>query len=258
MRSDSSATATAVALFSVDPMKRTFLRCLLMLMVMTWVSCGDAPEEYAGQAEIQEDLNRLYDAKARGDEVTIMEVSNRLLASQQTFGAVRITPLLYRAEVLARRGKIEDVNALFDQQFPFVSKSTGGCGQAVFISMKAEVWQEVGRLDLAIADYNVAIEKCPSLDNAYSQLSRIHSTAADPRYIDVKKAIALAQKAVEINMCSKSLDAIAAAYAKAGQYDQAVANIEKAIEAAEKEHQHPAKIESFRKMLSTYQSKTAQ
>jgi len=221
------------------------------------VACGEAPEEYAEQAEIRRDLSRLHDAKERGDEATLMAVSERLLASKQTIGTVRITPLIYRAEVLARHGKIEEVNALFDRQFPFVSKSTGGCGQAVFISMKAEVWQNAGRMDLAVADYNAAIEKCPRLDNAYSKLSCIHSTAADPKYIDVQKALALAQKALAINTCSKSLDAIAAAQAKAGQYDLAVENMAKAIEAAEKERQHPAQIESFRQKRSTYQSKAA-
>jgi tetratricopeptide (TPR) repeat protein len=222
------------------------------------VACGEAPEEYAEPAEIREDLNRLYDAKERGDEATLMEVSKRLLASKQTIGTVRITPLIYRAEVLARRGKIEEVNVLFDQQFPFVSKSTGGCGQAVFISMKADVWQAAGRMDLAVAEYHTAIDKCPSLDNAYSKLSRIHSTAANPIYIDVQKALALARKALAINVCSKSLDAIAAAQAKAGQYDLAAENMAKAVEAAEKERQHPDQIESFRQMLSTFQSKAAE
>ncbi|MBI5550903.1 MAG: hypothetical protein HY911_05290 [Desulfobacterales bacterium] len=238
-------------------MKKPFFRCLMALLLTTLLACGGAPEDYAGRDAIREDLNRLYAAKESGDEGTIMEVSKRLLASKQTIGVVRITPLIYRAEVLARRGKIDEVNTLFDQQFPFVAKSTGGCGQAVFISMKAEVWQEAGRMDLAVADYNAAIEKCPSLDNAYSKLSRLHSTATDPKYIDVQKALALAQKALEINVCSKSLDAMAAAYAKAGRYDLAVANMEKAVDAGEQERQHPAQIESFRKMLSAYQSKAA-
>lgn len=238
-------------------MKKPFFRYLFALLLTTWVACGNAPEDYAGQAEIREDLNRLYEAKNRGDEATILAVSERLLASKQTIGAVRITPLIYRAEILARHGKIEEVNALFDQQFPFVMKSTGGCGHAVLISMKAEVWQTVDRLDLAVADYNAAIEKCPDLDNAYSKLSLIYSTAEDPSFVDAPKALALAQKAVEINRCSKSLAAIAAAHAKAKQYDLAAANMEQAVEAAENERQHPAKIESFRKILSTYQSKAA-
>ena len=100
--------------------------------------------------------------QARGDEVTIFEVSGRLLASKRTIGAVRITPLLYRAEILARRGQIEEVNALFDQQFPFVAKSTGGCGQAVFLSLKADVWKEIGRIDLAVMDYTTAIDVNPN------------------------------------------------------------------------------------------------
>jgi hypothetical protein len=154
--------------------KKALFRCVLTLLVTTWIACGDAPEEYAGQAEIKQDLSRLHAAKESGDEVVIMEVSKRLLASTQTIGAVRITPLIFRAEVLARRGEIEAVNALFDQQFPYVSKSNGGCGQAVFISLKADVWKETGRMDLAVADYNTAIEKCPALDNAYSKIGRAH------------------------------------------------------------------------------------
>jgi tetratricopeptide (TPR) repeat protein len=237
-------------------MQKPFFGCLVVLLLTTWLACGAAPEDYAGRDAIRDDLNRLYAAKESGDEVTIMAVSNRLLASKQTIGTVRLTPLIYRAQVLARRGKIEEVNTLFDQQFPFVSKSTGACGQAFFITLKADVWQESGHMDLAVADYNSAIEKCPNLDNAYSKLSRIHSSAADPKYIDARKALALAGKAVEINICSKSLDAIAAAHAQAGQYDLAVANMRKAVIAAQKEDRHPAQIESFRKMLSIYQSKT--
>ena len=239
-------------------MKKLFLRCFVALLLTTWLGCGDTPEDYAGLTEIREELNRLYKAKESGDEATVMEVSRRLLASKQTIGAARITPLIYKAEVLTRRGKIEEVNALFEQQFPFVAKSSGGCGQAAFLSMKAEVFQEAGRIDLAVADYIAAIEKCPSLDNGYSKLSLIHSTAADPEYIDAQKALSLAQKAVEINMCSKSLNAVAAAYAKAGRYNLAASNMQKAVDAAEKERQHPDKIESFRKMLSAYQSKAAE
>jgi tetratricopeptide (TPR) repeat protein len=238
-------------------MKKLLFGSLLTLLLTTWVACGDTPKDYAGQAEIRKDLNSLNQAKESGDEAAVMAVTQRLLASKQITGAVRITPLIYRAEVLARRGNIDEVNALFEQQFPLVAKSTGGCGQAVFISMKADVWQAAGRLDLAVTDYNVAIEKCPSLDNAYSALSLIHSSASDPNYKDAQKAMALAQKAVEVNTCSKSLNAIAAAHAQAGQYDLAVANLRQAIEAAEQERQHPAQIEAFRDMLSTYQSKAA-
>ncbi|MDA8141574.1 MAG: hypothetical protein M0036_23270 [Desulfobacteraceae bacterium] len=236
-------------------MKQLFFRFLLIILVAALTACGDTPKDYAGRAEIQQDLDRLFKAKENGDEATMLEVSQRLLSSKQTIGAARIMPLLYRAEVLARHGKTEEVNALFDKQFAFVMKSSGSCSQSAFISMKAEVWQEAGRLDLAVTDYNSAIEKCPQMDNAYSKLSLLHSSGSDPKYIDVEKALALAQKAVDVNGASKALNALATANAAAGQYALAAENMAKAIAAAEKERQSPIQIESFRNRLSSYQNK---
>ncbi len=133
-------------------MKKPLFRCFFAPFLTTWVACGNRLDDYAGQGQIQEDLHRLYKAKESGDEGTIMKESERLLASKQTVGAIRITPPIYRAEVFARRGNIQEVNALFDRQFPFVAKRTGGCGQAVWTSIKGEVWQATGGMELAVAD----------------------------------------------------------------------------------------------------------
>ncbi|MBI5895212.1 MAG: hypothetical protein HZB24_04095 [Desulfobacterales bacterium] len=226
-----------------------------VFIIILLLSAGIASADYANRDEIKSDLNALYQAKEKGDNDAIMTVSKRILASNKTAGVTRIPALLCSADVLAKQNRIEAVNDLFDRQIKFVMKSSGNCSVAVFTAMKADFWKDTGHYDLAIDDYQLAIDKCPNTDNAYSKLSLLYSTSSDPKYNDPAKALSLALKAVEIEACSKSLSALAAAYAKAEKFDLALAHIEKAIGAGEKEKLSPSQIDELRAKLSMYKSR---
>ena len=84
-------------------------------------------------------------------------------------------------------------------------------------------WVRKGNLTRALADFSRAIEIKPGLLDAYNSKAWILATSSRPGYRNGKEAVALAQKAVEINAGIDSLDTLAAAYAANGQFEEAVA-----------------------------------
>jgi tetratricopeptide (TPR) repeat protein len=83
-------------------------------------------------------------------------------------------------------------------------------------------WVRKGNLSRALADFSRAIEIKPGLLDAYNSKAWILATSSRAGHRNGKEAVALAQKAVEINAGIDSLDTLAAAYAANGQFEEAV------------------------------------
>ncbi len=86
-----------------------------------------------------------------------------------------------------------------------------------------------GQYDRAISDYNKTIELNPRDAWTYNNLSWLLSTCPDSRYRNGAKALALAQKAVELRKASFTIGALAAAYAEVGNFEEAIKAQERAI-----------------------------
>ncbi len=91
-----------------------------------------------------------------------------------------------------------------------------------------------GELDKAIADYNQAIRFDPKFAKAYNNLAWIFATHPDPQIRDGAQAVRLAERACQLTnyKAPSLLDTLAAAYAEAGQFENAVKTAQKAVQLA--------------------------
>jgi len=89
---------------------------------------------------------------------------------------------------------------------------------------RAEIWVAKGRYDKALEDYGHALNLTAKFPASYCQLAWFYATCPDSRCRDGHKAIELASKACELwNWCDRdAMDTLAAAFAEAGQFDNAV------------------------------------
>ncbi|QTA88804.1 tetratricopeptide repeat protein [Desulfonema magnum] len=94
---------------------------------------------------------------------------------------------------------------------------------------RGNAWQMKKEYGKAINDYVKALELNPKLFVPYNNLAWLLATCSDPAYRSGDKAVTLAEKAVELNHDVFTLDTLAAAHAEAGNFDDAVATMEKII-----------------------------
>ena len=103
-------------------------------------------------------------------------------------------------------------------------------GYAEALNNRGFAWVKKGNLKQALDDLSRAIELNPVMVDAYNSKAWILATSSQPAYRNSAQALALAQKAVEINAGIDSLDTLAAAYAADGQFEKAIATQKRAIQ----------------------------
>ena len=101
-------------------------------------------------------------------------------------------------------------------------------------SNRGITYVQLGRYELSLADFNRAVELNPENPQPYNNLARLLATCPDSQYRDSPLAIAAAQRACELSEWNnfKTLTTLAAAYAQAGQFAEAVKWQTKAVELA--------------------------
>ncbi len=97
---------------------------------------------------------------------------------------------------------------------------------------RGRAWKAKKEYDKAIWDYGKAIRIDPTFATGYRFLAWLLATCPEERVRDCKRAIQLATKACELTDWKHALglDTLAAAYADAGQFDEAERYQTKALE----------------------------
>ena len=108
-------------------------------------------------------------------------------------------------------------------------------GYANAYNNRGTAWFYKGDYDRAIADCTKALELNPRYADAYHQLALILATCPEKRYRNATQAVEVAQKAVELSPEANFLDTLAAAYAEAGRFGDAIATQKRAITLLNKE-----------------------
>jgi tetratricopeptide (TPR) repeat protein len=113
-------------------------------------------------------------------------------------------------------------------------------------------YKGIKKMEEAIYDFNRAIELDPKDYIARSQLAWLLATCPDKKYRDGIKAIEHAEKLVEFNKNPARLDTLAAAYAEAGRFEDAVKTQEIAIDILKNEGSSADKIAIYLERLDFY------
>lgn len=99
----------------------------------------------------------------------------------------------------------------------------------------AKVFADTGQPDQAVAHYRRALDLLPNKAALLNDYAWFLATYPQEQFRNPPQAIELARRACELTRYNKAshLDTLAAAYAAAGQFERAVANVQKAIDLAQ-------------------------
>jgi tetratricopeptide (TPR) repeat protein len=114
-------------------------------------------------------------------------------------------------------------------------------------------WGKKSNHGKVIADCTKAIEIDPKYANAYSCLAWIMATCLDGRYRDGKQAVKFAEKALKLEETPWTMASLAAAYAEAGRFQEAVQTQERAITKL-KQAGATKYLSQFTELLSSYKA----
>jgi len=118
---------------------------------------------------------------------------------------------------------------------------------------RALAWAGKGNYDQAITDYTKAMELNPRCVKAYNNMAWLLATCPDKRIRNGAKAVEFAQKAATLNPKVDILDTLAASFAEAAKFDDAM-GILKNIITLVKDKDETEKLSEYNERLKFYEA----
>ena len=155
--------------------------------------------------------------------------------------------LRFVGQILCKKGKAEEgakrlleAESIYHQRIANNPHDTDSIQNAAFVQMSlglALAMQK--RYPEAITSYRKAIELSPADPIAYNELAWILATNPDPKLRNGKEAVHLATRACELTEWKRTafVGTLDAAFAEAGDFEQAIVTAKKTIDSAEQQHQ---------------------
>jgi Flp pilus assembly protein TadD len=153
------------------------------------------------------------------------------------------------ATALVQKGQVDEAIA---QLFAELRASPNDSATHCYL---ASVLSSQGRTKEAIAHYRAALKTLPDSPEALNNLAWILAANADPQARNGPEAVTLAERACRLTDSKQSVivGTLAAAYAEAGRFAEAVTTAEKAAQLAEQANQ-PELAARNRKLIEVYRA----
>lgn len=187
----------------------------------------------------------------------LLNRSSLLLESRQLDAAlVDIDSMLQAApdfaEALNNRGVVRRLQSRYPEAVEDYSQAIEHYPKyAVAHANRGFAREQLGEFEAALTDYAEARKLDPDLLSAYTDGAWVLATCRDEKFRDPTKAVELAEQArsKSPNPSADLLDILAAAYAAAGRFEDAVATAEKSSELAPPEDRKPIieRLEGYRR-----------
>jgi protein O-mannosyl-transferase len=151
--------------------------------------------------------------------------------------------------VLARQKKVDEAQAQFQRALELGTESAEANHNL------GNLFNQRGRMGEAVAHYREALKLQPDLLEVLNNLGWILATSKEAKWRNAAEAMQLAARAIALTRTNDpgALDTLAAACAEAGQFEDAVRNLQHAIELAETAGVKDS-VAEYRRRLKLYQS----
>ena len=174
-------------------------------------------------------------AQQVGDKVVVISDSVEIKVRQDVIDTTNAGAIFVVREVQGNRVGVNSVHGtgfIEKQHLIPLSKAVSHWSEVIRSDSKDSAayigrglaYRELRDYDDAIADYNEAIRIDPKYSRAYNARAWIWATCPDVRFRDGQRAVASATRACELDPAKASINigTLAAAYAEAGDFENAV------------------------------------
>jgi spermidine synthase len=132
------------------------------------------------------------------------------------------------AKALAKQGRLREAIEIWERLVQI------NPAESVLHSNLGTAYHRLGQFDRAIMHWNQVLHLTPNHVSVLNKLAWLLATCQDDKYRDPVRAVKLAHRGCRLTAYRqpKLLDSLAAAYARAGRFGQAVETAERALEVA--------------------------